>query len=86
MGSGRIQKESTETTVSCSTPISGYYFKKDIIILRFLLSCNILFTFNLDEPSCKRHYRRFFNPKMMVCTDSSTNSAICYGDSGKIEQ
>lgn len=36
----------------------------------------------LDENSCQRHYRRFFVPKLMVCTDSSVDAAICYGDSG----
>jgi hypothetical protein len=36
----------------------------------------------LDEKSCARHYKRFFVPKIMVCTDSTTEAAICYGDSG----
>jgi len=36
----------------------------------------------LDEQLCQRIYRRFFVPRIMVCTDSTVNAAICYGDSG----
>lgn len=36
----------------------------------------------LDDASCQRYYKRFFVPKLMLCTDSNLDAAICYGDSG----
>ncbi|CAL8077832.1 unnamed protein product [Orchesella dallaii] len=33
----------------------------------------------LSDSSCRQIYRRFYIPKVMMCTDSKTDSAICYG-------
>lgn len=33
----------------------------------------------LSDNSCRNIYRRFYIPKVMMCTDSKKDAAICYG-------
>lgn len=33
----------------------------------------------MTDSSCRNIYRRFYIPKMMMCTDSKKDAAICYG-------